>query len=150
MNAQNPVFRVPSAPEGTDGGHVDYDGCRKAELQLAEARRYITTAMREIHRSAEAVPAEPDPAPALCPHCGHTLDGAEPGPDEPAGAGILTSREQEVLMLLAAGLSNRHIARRLGIAEKTVKNHLAAVFSKLGVHDRTQAAVYAVRAGMGA
>jgi DNA-binding NarL/FixJ family response regulator len=129
---------------------VDYDGCRNAELQLAEARRYITTAMQEIHRSAEARPAEPDPVPALCPHCGRSLHEAESAPDEPAVAGMLTSREQEVLELLAAGLSNRHIARRLGIAEKTVKNHLAAVFSKLGVHDRTQAAVYAIRAGLGA
>jgi DNA-binding NarL/FixJ family response regulator len=123
---------------------VDYDGCRNAELQLAEARRNITTAMREIHRSAEV---RPDPVPALCPHCGRSLDGAEPGPDQPTVAGALTSREQEVLMLLAAGLSNRHIARRLGIAEKTVKNHVAAVFSKLGVHDRTHAALYAIRSG---
>ena len=53
-----------------------------------------------------------------------------------------------MLRLLADGLSNRRIARTLGIAEKTVKNHLAAVFVKLDVHDRTQAAVWAIRAGI--
>jgi DNA-binding NarL/FixJ family response regulator len=53
-----------------------------------------------------------------------------------------------VLLLLADGLSNRRIARQLGIAEKTVKNHLAAIFAKLGVHARTEAAVYAIKAGM--
>jgi len=49
---------------------------------------------------------------------------------------------------VVGGLSNRRIARQLGIAEKTVKNHLAAIFMKLRVSDRTQAALYAVRVGM--
>ena len=58
----------------------------------------------------------------------------------------LTPREREVLRLVACGLSNRQIARTLGIAEKTVKNHLYAIFAKLGVSDRTQAALFAVSA----
>jgi DNA-binding CsgD family transcriptional regulator len=61
---------------------------------------------------------------------------------------VLTSREREVLALVAKGLPNRNIARYLGISEKTVKNHLAAVFVKLGVSDRTQAALHAVRTGL--
>jgi NarL family two-component system response regulator LiaR len=69
---------------------------------------------------------------------------------EPAGAPAqrLTPREQEVLELIAAGLSNKLIARRLGIAEKTVKTHVGHVLAKLGVSDRTQAALYAVRTGL--
>jgi DNA-binding NarL/FixJ family response regulator len=58
-------------------------------------------------------------------------------------AAELTAREQEVLGLLAEGLANKQIARRLGIAEKTVKAHLTSVFQSIGVTDRTQAALWA-------
>ncbi len=57
----------------------------------------------------------------------------------------LTSREREVLAELAKGRSNREIARALGVAEKTVKAHVSSVLAKLGVQDRTQAALLAVR-----
>jgi Response regulator containing a CheY-like receiver domain and an HTH DNA-binding domain len=57
----------------------------------------------------------------------------------------LTDREREVLGLVADGLANKAIARRLGIAEKTVKAHLTRVFAALGVTDRTQAAIWATR-----
>jgi DNA-binding NarL/FixJ family response regulator len=60
----------------------------------------------------------------------------------------LTPRENEVLRLVATGLSNRLIARELALSEKTVKAHVSAVLSKLGVADRTQAALYAVRSGL--
>jgi len=60
----------------------------------------------------------------------------------------LTPREREVLRLIARGLSNRLIARELALAEKTVKAHVSAILAKLGVADRTQAALYAVRSGM--
>ncbi|WP_049571063.1 response regulator [Nonomuraea sp. SBT364] len=60
----------------------------------------------------------------------------------------LTDREREVLALIAAGRSNREIARSLAVAEKTVKTHVSNVLMKLGVQDRTQAALYAVRHGM--
>jgi DNA-binding NarL/FixJ family response regulator len=55
----------------------------------------------------------------------------------------LTAREEEVLALLAEGLANKAIARRLGIAERTVKAHLGSIFQQLGVTDRTQAALWA-------
>ena len=55
----------------------------------------------------------------------------------------LSEREEEVLRLVAQGLPNKHIARRLGIAERTVKAHLTNVFQRLGVTDRTQAALWA-------
>ncbi len=62
---------------------------------------------------------------------------------------LLTPRETEVLRLVARGLSNRLIARELVLSEKTVKVHVSAILAKLGVADRTQAALYAVRTGMG-
>jgi len=85
-------------------------------------------------------------------HDGHTLlapDAAvllSTGPgSEGRGIGSLTTREREVLSLLAEGRSNREIARTLGVSEKTVKTHVSSVLAKLGVADRTQAAVLAVR-----
>jgi DNA-binding NarL/FixJ family response regulator len=60
----------------------------------------------------------------------------------------LTGREQGVLALIAGGRSNREIARELGVSEKTIKTHVSNLLMKLGVHDRTQAALYAVRNGL--
>ena len=62
-----------------------------------------------------------------------------------AGLDALTVREREVLAEIAKGRSNREIARALGVAEKTVKAHVSSVLAKLGVQDRTQAALLAVR-----
>ena len=55
----------------------------------------------------------------------------------------LSAREEEVLRLVAAGLANKQIARKLSITERTVKAHLTNVFARLGVTDRTQAALWA-------
>lgn len=60
----------------------------------------------------------------------------------------LTPREHEVLRLVARGLSNRLVARDLALSEKTVKAHVSSILAKLGVADRTQAALYAVRHGL--
>jgi len=61
------------------------------------------------------------------------------------GIGALTDREREVLAQIAEGRSNREIARLLRVSEKTVKTHVSSVLAKLGVADRTQAALLAVR-----
>jgi len=71
-------------------------------------------------------------------------DHAEPADEADLG---LTGREREVLALVARGLPNKLIARELGIAEKTVKTHVSSILAKLGVTDRTQAALLAVRRG---
>jgi DNA-binding NarL/FixJ family response regulator len=77
---------------------------------------------------------------------------SEPGPairrGEQTGDAALTPREREVLELIAAGRSNKRIALELGIAEKTVKTHVGHLMAKLGVSDRTQAALLAVRRGL--
>jgi DNA-binding NarL/FixJ family response regulator len=86
-------------------------------------------------------------------HDGHTLlapdaagsllrSGAAPSVQ---GIGALTAREREVLAQIADGRSNREIARLLRVSEKTVKTHVSSVLAKLGVADRTQAALLAVR-----
>ncbi|HSL11742.1 MAG TPA: response regulator transcription factor [Actinomycetota bacterium] len=59
----------------------------------------------------------------------------------------LSPREREVLQLVLDGLANKQIARRLGISEKTVKGHLTNLFQRIGVSDRTQAALWAERTG---
>ncbi|MEZ5101613.1 MAG: response regulator transcription factor [Thermoleophilia bacterium] len=64
-----------------------------------------------------------------------------------SAASGLTDREREILELVAGGLPNKLIARRLGIAEKTVKTHLTSAFRRIGVTDRTQAALWVARNG---
>jgi NarL family two-component system response regulator LiaR len=66
----------------------------------------------------------------------------------PRAAELLTPRELEVLRLIAQGRSNKRIALELGVAEKTVKTHVGHMLGKLGLSDRTQAALYAVREGL--
>lgn len=68
--------------------------------------------------------------------------------ERPAAEEALTAREREVLELIARGRPNKLIARELEIAEKTVKTHVSSILGKLGLTDRTQAALYAVRAGL--
>jgi DNA-binding NarL/FixJ family response regulator len=69
----------------------------------------------------------------------------------PGGAGPveLTPRETEVLTMVRQGLANKQIARRLGITERTVKAHLSSAFQRIGARDRTQAAIWAERNGIG-
>ena len=70
------------------------------------------------------------------------------GGSQRGAADELTPRELEVLCLIARGNSNKRIALELGVAEKTVKTHVSHVLAKLGLSDRTQAALYAVREGL--
>ena len=95
--------------------------------------RDLASAIRSVH--AGHMLLQPDVAAALM------------VPD-PAAASPLTSRERDVLALIAQGRSNREIARALSLSEKTVKTHVSNVLMKLGVADRTQAALLAVRSGL--
>ncbi len=85
--------------------------------------RMTTTVLKEFRRLASQV--EPD-----------------------QGVGGLTPKELDILKLLAMGLSNKEIGRRLCLAEKTVKNYLSTIFQKLQINDRVQAAIYALRHGL--
>ncbi len=77
-----------------------------------------------------------------------SVRGSNGNGHRPLEAG-LTRREADIMELLAAGNSNREISRKLFLSEKTVKAHLASVFRKLGVTNRTQAAMMAISMGIG-
>lgn len=100
--------------------------------------RELARAVRAAHRGEALL----DPVVAA------KLVDAIAQPRGAAPADGLTPREREVLALIARGRSNKLIARELGISEKTVKTHVGHVLAKLGVTDRTQAALRAVEAGL--
>jgi DNA-binding NarL/FixJ family response regulator len=103
---------------------------------------------------AAAVRGATDERAAIDPTVAARLLQSLSDPTDAAGAAAaapvdaLTRREREVLCLIAVGRSNKRIAYELGIAEKTVKTHVGHLLAKLGVADRTQAALVAVRAGL--
>jgi DNA-binding NarL/FixJ family response regulator len=96
----------------------------------------------ELHRGIRAAAHGESP---LAPKAARLLLTARQGGRQQGRGGDeeLSDREREVLVLLAGGLANKQIARRLGISEKTVKAHLTRVFQQIGVTDRTQAALWA-------
>lgn len=73
---------------------------------------------------------------------------AGPDPDEQAAEERLTAREREILLLIAQARSSREIAGRLAISDRTVQSHTANLFAKLNVTSRTQATLWAIRAGL--
>ncbi|HGG58908.1 MAG TPA: response regulator, partial [Gammaproteobacteria bacterium] len=86
-------------------------------------------------------------APTLTPVLAKVVQGESVEPQKPKPIDTLTPRETEILGLLAEGLSNKMIARRLGISDGTVKLHVKAILRKLSVHSRVEAAVIAVEHG---
>ena len=140
----------------------DLPGCRVLMLTPFDDERYVVEALRAgasgyllkdlpaadlatAVRAAHAGVQQFDPAAvarlraALDRRAG-ALDG-DPVPG--TGRVPLTGREVEVLRLIAGGATNREIARRLAVSEGTVKNHVSSILSRLGLRDRTQAAIYA-------
>jgi len=100
----------------------------------------------DSERVAEGIRAAARGESPLDPRAARTILDARSAPDPLAG---LSDRERDVLRLLVEGLPNKLIARRLEISEKTVKSHLTRIFRELGVTDRTQAALWAERHGVG-
>lgn len=119
----------------TYDGDADIRGALRAGARgylLKESLRGdILEAVRAVHRGGRF----------LSPGIGTKLDAALPPPD-------LTMREEEVLGLIIEGRNNREIAATLGTAEGTIRIHVSNVLAKLGVRDRTQAAVSAIRRGL--
>ena len=99
----------------------------------------------EIRRRARAIEAAAAGQSPLDPRAARELLSAR----APFAGPQLSDREEEVLELLSQGLPNKLIARRLEISERTVKGHLTHIFERIGVTDRTQAALWAERNGLG-
>jgi len=113
--------------DGADAFEVIAAGARGAISRNSSPSR-IHAALRAIDEGLTVVDREPAPAAALI---------------DP-----LTAREQDVLSLLAAGLTNKEIASRLGITDHTVKFHVNAILAKLGAETRTEAVVHAAKLGI--
>lgn len=101
----------------------------------------VVAAVRAVHRGESLL------TPELTARCLALLSGPPPAPSATASSD-LTAREQEVLQLLVTGMSNLEIAEQIFVSPRTVKAHVASIFEKLGVHDRTAAAMAAVRRGL--
>jgi len=115
------------------------------EVAPSELLNAIRTVSRGNYVFNDEVLAKPQVANWLL-HQFETMQvGAEDAPEETFRA--LSAREMEILKLITKGLSNKEIAKALGISRQTVKNHMTSILRKLAVNDRTQAAVYALRRG---
>ena len=99
----------------------------------------------EPHELVRAVQAAAEGGAPLDPKAARAVLNARTSPSPADG---LSEREREVLVMVAEGLPNKLIARRLSISEKTVKAHLTSIFRRIGVSDRTQAALWAERHGL--
>jgi DNA-binding NarL/FixJ family response regulator len=106
-----------------------------------EVVRYPAVAARILSQFRQGAAAETSPEPSL--EVAPPAERAELGPLFVK----LSPREIEILDLVARGNSNKIIARKLGISDQTVKNHVSAILRKLEVNDRTEAVVYALRNG---
>jgi DNA-binding NarL/FixJ family response regulator len=130
-------YALKSAPaqQITDAIRAALDG--EAILNQEVARRLILDLMDEHSKE------EPPSSEVVIPEGSFAL-GGEPTQGEGTLPSSLSAREVEVLRLMMRGLSNQHIARNLLISTSTAKKHVRRVISKLGVSDRTQAAVRAI------
>lgn len=132
-------------------------GCRVLMLTTFDDEEYVVEALRAGASGylLKDLPAADLAQAVRMAHAGvHQFDpsatgrlvsalGRRPAPEPAATDTSLTAREVEVLRLIAAGATNREIARRLVVSEGTVKNHVSSILSRLGLRDRTQAAIYA-------
>jgi DNA-binding NarL/FixJ family response regulator len=159
-DASPDVVLMDLSMPGTDG----VDATRQILAARPETRVVILTAFSEQRRILEALDAGAvgyllkDAAPdELIRGVRAAAAGESPFSPRAAAALVashaqrqnrLTAREREVLKLLAHGFANKAIARSLGVSEKTVKAHLTSAFARIGVTDRTQAALWAIRNGL--
>lgn len=112
-------------------------GCLERDASLP----VLLNALRQVAAGEASLPQ------ALAVRLVTRLARQSPAPIETVLPEALSEREREVLILLAQGLSNKEIAQRLYLSVRTVEGHLANIYGKLGIHSRTEAALYAVRQG---
>ncbi|MFG2004301.1 response regulator transcription factor [Spirillospora sp. NPDC048911] len=141
--------RAAGQPDAGETAQLDL------ETMIAMAHRVLILQMkllRQLEQARNGVRGLPASEPASVP-------GPGPAPEqrtEPIAELVhqdggdlwLTSQQRKVLALIGQGMSNRRIARTLGIAENTVKNYVHAIFQKLGLQCRVEAALYAQRHGL--
>lgn len=116
-------------------------GARGYLLKSAQAQE-VLAAIRTVHGGGVLI--EPTLAGTVVTEyrrLSQTVDPAQ-------GLNVLSEREIEIIRYVAAGMNNREIADKLAYSEKTVKNYLSNIFQKLGIRDRTQAAIYGLRQGL--
>ena len=127
MTSYSEVDRIRGALEAGAAGYL---------LKDAEADQ-VVDGIRKAHRGEMPL------GPAISRQLAHAFSA--PGR---TALDTLTAREHEVLVLLAAGLSNREVASRLVISERTARTHVSSILDKLGLRSRTQAALYAIQQGL--
>ncbi len=116
-------------------------GARGYLLKSASSRE-VAEAIRTVH--AGGMPIEPGLTGAIVSEFRRLSDSTAPG----SHINELSGKEIEIIRYVATGMSNKEIAAKLAYSEKTVKNYLSIVFQKLGIRDRTQAAIFALRQGL--
>ena len=121
------------------------NGARGYLLKSASSQE-VAQAIRKVHEGGMLI--EPEVTSALVNEYRRLSDLSPDGFSTHPSTHALTSREVEIVRYVAAGMSNREIAGRLVYSEKTVKNYLSIIFQKLGIRDRTQAAIFALRQGL--
>ncbi|MFJ7209212.1 response regulator [Streptomyces sp. NPDC098789] len=126
-------------------GAVGYLLKNLPSAELARSVRLVHAGVAQLDASVmarlAASLAAPDPAASSTPVAASVRTAVGPVPPEPSQN--LTGREVDVLRLIAGGSTNREIASRLYLSEGTVKNHISRILGRLGLRDRTQAALYA-------
>lgn len=117
------------------------NGARGYLLKSASSQE-VMQAIRVVHEGGMLI--EPELTCAIV-HEIRRLSGSAPA-NQPNS--VLSEKDIEILRYVAAGMSNKEIAEKLAYSEKTVKNYLSLIFQKLGIRDRTQAAIFALRQGL--
>lgn len=125
------------------------------DIPAEDLAKAVQAAHRGIYQLDPAVAAKILASLTQSPHASYGSTPAPPKPSDysPVNTSLvnvsdLTNREIEVLRLIAQGETNREIAQTLVISEGTVKNHISSILSRLGLRDRTQAAIYARDCGL--
>ena len=138
-------LRPPPGPAVRERRVTAGAGPQRPRFEPALAVAEATAALAACHRLG--APTGADKAQALLRALGAAGRPAPGGPPGPGRSPDLTVRERDVLALVAAGLSNPEIARRLFISRKTAAHHVSNILAKLGLRNRAEAVAYATRTG---